>query len=73
MLAEVIVGASISLVLLVVLIGTLLNRAPMLFVADKLPDNLHSGADEVGELFTGSDRIDEAGPDEGEPNDYDRE
>ena len=70
MLAEVLVGAVVSLVLLVALIGTVLKRAPLLFVADKLPGNLHSGADEVSELITGSDSVDEAGLDTGEPNEY---
>ena len=70
MLIEVLVGAAISLVLLVVIVGFVVRRAPMLFVADKLPENLHSGADEMGELVTGSDGIDEAGLDAGEKNDY---
>lgn len=55
MLVEVLVGAVIGLVLLVVIVGIVLKRAPLLFVADKLPERLHSGADEVDELVTGSD------------------
>ena len=70
MLIEVVVGAVLGLVVLVGLVTVVLRRAPFLFVADKLPDNLHSGADEVGELFTGSDGIDEAGSDRGELNEY---
>ena len=70
MLVEVLVGAVVSLVLLVVIIGFAIRRAPLLFVADKLPENLHSGADEVGELVTGSDGEDEAGLDAGEENEY---
>lgn len=70
MLIEVLVGAVISLVLLVVIVGFVVRRAPMLFVADKLPENLYSGADEMSELVTGSDGIDEAGLDAGEKDDY---
>jgi hypothetical protein len=55
MLIEVLAGAAISLVLLVVIIGFVIKRAPLLFVADKLPERLHSGADEADELVTGSD------------------
>ena len=70
MLAEVLVGAVVGLVVLVALVALVLKRAPLLFVADKLPDNLHSGADGVDELVTGSDGVDEAGPDRGQPNEY---
>lgn len=71
MLIEVLVGAAISLVLLVVIVSSVIKRAPLLFVADKLPEHLHSGADEVGELVTGSDGIDEAGADRDQVNEYD--
>ena len=70
MLLQVIVGAVLGLVVLVAVMSLLLKRAPLLFVADKLPVNLYSGADEVDELVTGSDGKDEAGPDRGEPNEY---
>lgn len=71
MLIEVLVGAVIGLVLLVAIVSFVIKRAPLLFVADRLPEKLHSGADEVDELVTGSDGLDEAGLDAGEKNDYD--
>lgn len=70
MLLEVVVGAVAALVVLSAILFFALRRAPLLFVADKLPGNLMSGADEVDELVTGSDGVDEAGPDRGQPNEY---
>jgi hypothetical protein len=51
MLIGVIVGAVISLLILVGLVALVLRRAPQTLVADKLPGNMYSGADEVEDLF----------------------
>lgn len=65
-MAVALIGAAVlGLMLAAVLVYLALTRSPFLFVADKLPGNLYSGADEVDELVTGSDGVDEAGqPDE---------
>lgn len=70
MAVDLIVGGLLGLVLAAGLIYLLLTRSPFLFVADKLPGNLVSGADEVDELVAGSDGVDEAGTDRGEPDEY---
>lgn len=62
---QVFVGAVLGLVLAGLLVYVVLTRAPRAFVADKLSVGLFSGADEVGELVSGSDGVDEAGPDAG--------
>lgn len=55
MLWQVVAGAVLSLVLLAVVITLVLKRAPLLFVADKLPGNLYGGADDVGDLVGAPD------------------
>lgn len=64
MIVQVIVGAVLGLVVLAGVVVLVLRGAPEALVADKLPENLHSGADEVDELVTGSDGVDEAGFDD---------
>lgn len=51
----VILSALLSLVVAAAIVAYLLKRRPLLFVADKLPGNLYSGADDVGDLVTGPD------------------
>lgn len=58
MLIEVLVGAAVSLVLLVAIIGVTLRRAPLLFVAEKLPEKFYSEDGEGNEFVTGSGEVD---------------
>lgn len=51
----VIASALLSLVLVAAIVAYVLKRRPLLFVADKLPGNLYSGADDVGDLMSGPD------------------
>lgn len=53
MLWQILLSALVSLVLLVVVIGLVLKRSPLLLVADKLPGNLYGGADDVSDFVDG--------------------
>lgn len=53
MLWQIVLGAALALVGIAVVVGLVLKRAPLLFVADKLPGNLYGGADEVGDFVDG--------------------
>lgn len=64
MLLQVIVGAILSLVVLGLVIALVLKRAPLLFVADKLPGNLYGGADDVSDFVDGE--LEEGAVDAGE-------
>jgi hypothetical protein len=52
---QLLAGALLGLVVLVVVVGVVLRRAPFLLVADALPGRFYGGADDVGELLAGAD------------------
>ena len=60
MLVEVLAGAAISLVLLVVVLGYVVRRSPQLFVAERLAERIHDDGARVGD----------AGPDGSGPDGY---
>jgi hypothetical protein len=52
---QLVVGAGVSLLVLVVVVGLLIERAPLLFVARSLPEKIFGGADEGGEVVGDDD------------------
>lgn len=60
MLVEVLVGAAVSLLLLVAIVGYVIRRNPQLFVAERLAERIHDDGGRVGD----------AGPDGRGPDEF---
>lgn len=64
MLLEVVVGAVLSLLILVGLVALVLKRAPSALVADRFPERFYGQSDDVDELgpdFSVDDYVDSTG------------